>query len=144
MLRNIARQGSIVAALLLVTGSVAFAASGGGKTSSSSISLQLMAAPTASGSANPSYGQSVTFNVSTSATSQPFVHVRCSQNGSLVYEAWQAWFYGQNGTQSFTLGGTTAWQSGAADCTATLENWDSYSKNGKITTLASTAFHVDA
>ncbi|HEY5660579.1 MAG TPA: hypothetical protein VI300_27595 [Solirubrobacter sp.] len=144
MLRNIARQGSIVAVLLLVTASVAFAAGGATKSSSSSISLQLMVAPTASGSLSPSYGQSVTFNVSTSATSQPFVHVKCSQNGTLVYESWQAWFYGRNGTQSFTMGGTPAWQGGAAECTAYLENWDSYSKNGKITVLASTAFHVDA
>jgi hypothetical protein len=142
MLRNIARQGSIVAVLLLVTASVALA--GGKSSSSSSISLVLMgAAPTTSGSADPSYGQSVTFNVSTTATSQPFVHLKCSQNGSLVYEAWQAWFYGANGPQSFTLSGTTAWQGGAADCTAYLENWDSYSKNGKIAVLASTGFHVN-
>jgi hypothetical protein len=143
MLRNIARQGSIVAVLLLVTASVALAA-GGKSSSSSSISLQLMAAPTASGSSGPSYSQDVTFAVSTNATSQPFVHVKCSQNGSLVYEAWQAWFYGANGPQSFNLGGTTAWQGGAGDCTAYLENWDSYSKNGKITVLASTGFHVNA
>lgn len=103
-----------------------------------------MTAPTTSGSSDPSYGQSVTFNVSTNATTRPFVHVRCSQNGSLVYEGWQAWFYGANGIQSFTLGGTTAWQGGAADCTAYLENWDSYSKNGKIAVLAQTAFHVNA
>jgi len=142
MLRNIARQGSIVAVLLLVTASVALAAGGGKSSSSSSISLQLMAAPTTSGSSNPSYGQAVTFNVSTNATSQPFVHLKCSQNGTLVYEGWQSWW---NGPQSFTLGGTTAWQGGgAADCTAYLENWDSYSKNGKITVLASTTFHVDA
>jgi hypothetical protein len=141
MLRNIARQGSIVAVLLLVTASAALAAAGGGKSSSSSISLQLMAAPTASSSTSPSYGQDVTFNVSTNATTQPFVHVKCFQSGSLVYEAWQSW---ANGPQSFTLGGTIAWQSGAADCTAYLENWDSYSKNGKITVLAATSFHVNA
>jgi hypothetical protein len=142
MLRNIARQGSIVAVLLLVTASAALAAAGGGKSSSSSsISLQLMAAPTAAGSSSPSYGQAVTFNVSTNATTQPFVHVKCSQSGSLVYEQWESWI---NGAESFTLGGTTAWQGGAADCTAYLENWDSYSKNGKITVLASTGFHVNA
>jgi hypothetical protein len=99
------------------------------------------AAPTTSGSVYPSYGQTVTFAVSTSVTSQPFVHLKCSQNGTLVYEAWQSWI---NGPESFTLGGTTAWQGGAADCTAYLENWDSYSKNGKITVLASTSFHVNA
>jgi hypothetical protein len=141
MFRNIARQGSIVAVLLLVTASAALAAGGGGKpSSSSSISLMLMAAPTTSATASPSYGDAVTFAVSTSATTQPFVHVKCSQNGSLVYEAWQSW---AKGPQSFTLGGTTAWQGGAADCSAYLENWDSYSKNGKITALASTGFQVN-
>lgn len=144
MVRNIARQGSIVAVLLLVTAAVALAAGGSGKSSSSSISLVLMSAPTTSGTTDPNFGDSVTFAVSTNATSRPFVHLRCSQNGSLVYEGWQAWFYGANGPQSFNLGGTTAWQGGAADCTAYLENWDSYSKNGKVTVLASASFHVDA
>jgi hypothetical protein len=140
MFRNIARQGSIVAVLLLVTASAALAAGGGGKpSSSSSISLMLMAAPTTS-AASPSYGEAVTFAVSTNATTQPFVHVKCSQSGALVYEAWQSW---ANGPQSFTLGGTDAWQGGAANCTAYLENWDSYSKNGKITALASTGFQVN-
>jgi hypothetical protein len=141
MLRNVARQGSIAAILLLVTASVALAGGGGGKSSSSSISLVLMAAPTTSGATDPSFGQAVTFNVSTNATSQPFVHLRCSQNGALVYEDWQNWAYSAH---VFTLEGTTAWQGGAADCTANLENWESYSKNGKITVLASTNFHVGA
>jgi hypothetical protein len=141
MLRTIARQGSIVAVLLLVTASVAMAAGGGGKSSPSSISLVLMAAPTASSAAGPSFGQSVSFSVSTNSTSQPFVHLRCSQNGALVYEDWQNWAYGDH---MFTLGGTPAWQGGAADCTANLENWDSYSKNGKTTVLAATTFHVSA
>jgi hypothetical protein len=142
VIRNFARQGSIVAALLLVTASVAFAAKP--SRSSSSISLQLMSAPTVSGSNSPSYGQAVTFDVSTTATTQPFVHLQCSQNGTLVYESWQAWFFGEYGVQSFTLGGTTAWQGGAADCTAYLENWDQYSTKGKITVLASTSFSVSA
>src|SRR3954470_24926054 len=120
MLRHIARLGSTVAVLLLVTASAAFAASGGAKSSSSSIGLQLPAAGTTSGSTNPSYGQAVTFNVSTTATTQPFVHLKCFQSGSLVYEAWWQWALGPIW---FTLGGTTAWQSGAADCTAYLENW---------------------
>ena len=142
MLRNVARQGSIVAVLLLVTASVAMAAAGGKPSSSSSISLKLMAAPTTSGTTDPSYGQDVTFNVSTNATSQPFVHLKCTQNGTLVYEGWQSWW---NGPQTFTLGGTTAWQGGgAADCTAYLENWDAYSQKGKISVLASTSFHVNA
>ena len=140
MPRTIARLGSVAAVLLLVTASAALAASGSARSSSSSISLQLLAAPTLSGSTAPTYGQAVTFNVSTNVTTQPFVHVKCFQS-SLVYESWQSWW---NGPQSFTLGGTTAWQGGAANCAAYLENWDSYSKNGKIVVLASTSFHVNA
>jgi hypothetical protein len=146
MFRTAIRQTFFVAALMLFTASVALAAPGGaGKTtSSSSISLVTTAAGTTTGATAPSYDSSVTFNVSTDATSQPFVHLRCSQNGTLVLESWQAWFYGAVGAQMFTLGPTPAWQGGAADCTAYLENWDSYSKNGKVTVLASTAFHVNA
>jgi hypothetical protein len=139
MLRNFARQGSVVAALLLVTASVAFAAKPV-PTSTSSISL----APLSAAATIPSYGQNVTFNVSTTATTQPFVHLRCSQNKTLVYEQWTAWNWGAYGTQWFYLGGTTAGTGGAADCTATLEDWDNYGLTGKYTTLASTTFHVNA
>lgn len=142
MFRNVVRLASLVGALMLVTSSVALA--GGNKSSSSTISLVLMSAPTAVASPDPSYGDSVTFDVSTDATSQPFVHLECFQDGSLVLEGWQGWFYGALGVQAFELGPSPAWQSGAADCTAYLENWDSYSKNRRITVLASTSFHVNA
>ena len=82
--------------------------------------------------------------MSTDATTQPFVHLKCSQNGALVLESWQAWFYGAVGPQTFTLGPTPAWQSGAADCTAYLENWDQYGTKGKVSVLASRDFSVSA
>ena len=95
----------------------------------------------AAASSDPAYGDTVTFDASTDATTQPFVHLRCSVDGKLVLESWQAWAYSD---RMFTLGGSPAWQGGAADCTAYLENWDSYSKNGRTTLLASTSFHVTA
>jgi hypothetical protein len=147
MFRNTVRAASLFGALMLATSAVALAGAGGNKgSSSSSISLvlQTASAAAAASSNDPSYGDSVTFAVSTGATSQPFVHLKCFQNGSLVLESWQAWFYGAAGDQSFKLGGSPAWQGGAGDCTAYLENWDSYSKNGRTTTLASTSFHVSA
>jgi len=142
MLRTAIRQTFLVGALMLFATSAALAAPGGKTTSSSSISLATAAAGT-SGVTGPSYGGTVTFNVSTDATTQPFVHLQCTQNGTLVAEGWQAWFYGAVGTQTFTLGPTPAWQSGAADCTAYLENWDNYGTKGKISVLASTSFHVN-
>jgi hypothetical protein len=145
MLRSTIRQALLVGALMLLTTSVALAAPGGGKTSPSSITLVLInTAGTTAAADGPSYGDSVTFAVSTESTSQPFVHVQCFQNGGLVLEAWQAWFYGGLGDQLFRLGPSPAWRSGAGDCTAYLENWDSYSKNGRVSVLASTSFHVNA
>lgn len=146
MFRNTVRVALLLGALTLVTSAVALAAAGGNKTTSSSIFLvlQSQSAATAASSGEPSYGDSVTFAVSTDATPQPFVHLKCFQNGSLVLETWEAWFYGAAGDQSFTLGGSPAWQGGAGDCTAYLENWDSYSKNRRVTRLASTSFHVNA
>ena len=86
-------------------------------------------------------GQDVTFDVHTTATQYPWVTVDC-------YDAGGAWVYhASNGIfptsldQVFTLA-TGEWMSGAADCTAWLQNWDNYSKHGTITNLASTSFHV--
>src|SRR5829696_7775407 len=142
MLRTALRLASLVGALMLLTTSVAIAAPGGNKaSSSSSITLVTTTAAATTATSGPRYGDTVTFAVSTDATSQPFVHLKCFQNGVLVLENWKGYFADALGTQSFTLGTTPAWQAGAADCTAYLENWDSYSKNGRTTVLASTSFH---
>ena len=88
------------------------------------------------------FGQHVTFDFNTTATASPWVTVKCSQNGSPVYQQSMAMYLGTLYSRTFTLGPTPAWQSGGADCTATLENWDDYSKNSKITALASLPFAV--
>jgi hypothetical protein len=103
--------------------------------------IDLVLLNSADGVAN--YGEQVTFRVSTSATSYPYVTLKCTQGGSLVYQASKGIFPTSLG-QNFTLGPTPSWQGGEADCTATLEDWDSYSKNGSITPLASMSFHVYA
>jgi len=142
MLRNIVRQGSIVAVLLLVTASAALAAAGGGKPSSSSwigLSSTGGAATT-----TPVAGSSLTLFEGTSAVTRPFVHLKCFQNGSLVLEEWNAVFTTPTGSATFSLS-SPAWQSGAsADCTAYLENWDQYGTKGKVSVLASTNFSVSA
>jgi hypothetical protein len=89
----------------------------------------------------PHFGQDVTFTVSTTATTKPWVTVRCYVGGTLVEKDSNGIFAGSL-DQIFTLGGSPLWQSGDADCTATLENWDNYSKNGSITALTSMSFHV--
>jgi hypothetical protein len=87
----------------------------------------------------PSFGDTVTFEVFTTATAYPWVTLRCYQNGALVSQESNA-----VGRGLFTLGPSGLWTGGAADCTATLENWDNYSsKKGSITVLGSTSFPVN-
>lgn len=113
--------------------------SGGGGTDASTIGIVLL--NSTDGLAH--FGQEVTFSVSTTSTVYPWVAVKCSQDGALVYEQANGIFT-TSLNQVFTLGPTPSWQSGAADCTAYLQDWDSYSKNGKIATVASMAFHAYA
>lgn len=140
-------QGLAVLALALVPAGLAAKGGtagkpdgGGGKPSGGGGTISLVLLNSTDGV--PHYGQKVTFNVSTTATSYPYVTLKCSQGG-LVYQASKGIFPTSLG-QNFTLGPTPMWQGGDADCTATLENWDSYSKNGSITALTSMTFHVYA
>jgi hypothetical protein len=127
-------------AVSLVFAGTAFA----GKTSSSSISQPIVVssgAPVAGPTSTtaPQFGDTVTFDVSTTATTTPFVNLNCYQSGALVAQGWATFFAG--GTPgSFGLS-SPIWKSGAADCTADL---GMFSNNGKWKVLASTSFHVDA
>jgi hypothetical protein len=87
----------------------------------------------------PQFGDTVTFSVSTTATSNPFVNVNCYQNGVLVMNSWSAFFPG-GVNQNFGLY-SPVWQSGAADCQADL---GMLTNNGKWKVLASMPFHVNA
>ena len=90
----------------------------------------------------PHVGEKVTFDVSTTATDKPWVTLNCYQNGGLVYKGSNGIFPTSLG-QDFTLASNT-WTSGAADCTAWLQNWANYAKHGVIQDLASISFHVYA
>jgi hypothetical protein len=87
-------------------------------------------------------GQHVTFDVHTTATDFPWVTLDCWVNGVQIYHQSLSWAVGTLYSRTFTLA-SNGWTSGAADCTATLENWDGISKNGgKIVALASKDFAV--
>jgi hypothetical protein len=143
MNRRIAHAASLVALVLaLALVPAALAAKGGGGTpgsgGTSSISGPVMVTDT--GTPGLSFGDSVTFNVSTTATAQPYVNVLCYQNGALVMNSWNGFFdQALNPTRNFALY-SPSWQSGAADCTAWV---DMYTKLG-TSQLASTSFHVNA
>jgi hypothetical protein len=108
----------------------------GGGTSTSTLSLVLLN----STDGLPHVGQKLTFNVSTTVTSEPWVTLYCYQNGSLVYKGSNGIFPTSLG-QIFTLA-SNSWTGGAADCAAWLQNWDRYTKHGTIQNLASMSFHV--
>jgi hypothetical protein len=84
------------------------------------------------------FGQQVTFAVSTSATVYPWVTVSCTKDGATVLQASRGIFPTSLG-QNVTLGPTPSWSGGEADCTASLEDWDSYPRTSQ---LASMSFHV--
>jgi hypothetical protein len=107
---------------------------GGGTTTTGGGTIQLVLLNSTDGL--PHVMQDVTFNVSTTATLAPYVTLRCYQNGTLVLKSSNGMFV-TSLDQIFTLA-SNSWLSGAADCDATLENWD----NGGVVVLASTSFHV--
>jgi hypothetical protein len=133
---------AVVAALVLAFSGSAIAAKGGtgggggGKPSKGSgggsISLVVLNSP----DGLPHWGGMVTFNVSTGATSEPWVDLKCYQNGVLVSQMWNGFFSGSLTTENFGLY-SPQWTGGAADCTAdlTTPQWS---------VLASTSFHVYA
>lgn len=111
---------------------------GGGTTSSSSITGPVMVVDN-NGNGLPNYGDTVMFNVSTTATTEPYVDLQCFQNGVLVAEGWRGYWSGALDTPYFGLYSGT-WSGGAADCTAYLD----MSTSKGMQQLASVSFHVDA
>lgn len=123
-------------ALSLAGVNPALAAAGGGGASGTGSSVSLVLLDSSDGLAHT--GQQVTFTVITSATTRPFVSLNCYQAGIWVYTASAGFFPDYPWSQAFTLS-SSAWMSGAADCTARLYS----TKDGTRTrTLATASFHV--
>src|ERR1051326_732471 len=116
-------------AFVLSSPLAAFAGGKGGGNACTTGTITLRMVTDKNGDGLPNYGDIVTFDVSTPCTNYPFITLRCYQNGNLVGQQSDAMFPGSLG-ENFTLGGSLAWQSGAADCIASLENWDRYYKLG--------------
>jgi hypothetical protein len=87
----------------------------------------------------PHWGQTVTFKVSTGATTQPNVSLDCYQNGVLVYGAVAGFYAGYPwpGSQNFILS-SPSWTGGGASCTASLY----YFSGRKTVTLTNLNFQV--
>jgi len=87
----------------------------------------------------PHWAQQVSFNVSTTVTTEPHVNVTCSQSGVVVYGTTTGYYptYPWPWTQVMTLS-SQDWSAGAADCVAVL--W--YADGVKVVTLTTMSFHV--
>ena len=132
---------ALTAALLLLSLALVPAAlAGKGKPSggggSSSISAPVMVTDL-NGNGAPNWGDTVSFDVSTTATSQPYVNLVCSGNG-VGYNSWKGVFPGSLDTNWNFVLSSGGWTSGAANCTATL---GMYTKQG-FRPLTSTSFPV--
>jgi len=143
MRRNIGQLAltAVMAVGLLALAPAAYAAKGtngssgkGGGKNNGSGTISLVLVDSTDGLAH--YGQWVTFDVATTSTTQPWVGLKCYQNGTLVAEGWNGYFVGSLSGRNFGLY-SPAWTGGAADCTATLTT-------PQWAPLASTSFHVDA
>jgi hypothetical protein len=112
--------------------------SGGTSGGTSSITGPVMVVDN-NGDGLANWGDTVRFNVSTTATTSPYVDLQCFQNGVLVAEGWRGYFSGSLDTPNFGLY-AGSWMSGAADCTAYV---DKSTKQG-MQRLAALSFHVNA
>jgi hypothetical protein len=107
---------------------------GGGSTSTATGSLTMvLLTQTADGL--PHWGNTITFNITTNI-SQPWVHLVCKQNATVVAEGWNGYFAGSLTGTTFGLY-SPSWASGAADCTG-------YLTTPQWAVVASTSFHVSA
>jgi hypothetical protein len=94
---------------------------GGKKAGAGGGTLVLVMVSDVNGDGKPNWGDIVTFDVATTATNEPTVELLCAQNGTNVYGSTAGFYdgYAWPWTKNMTLS-SSAWQSGAADCTATL------------------------
>lgn len=132
-----------VAAITVLAASPANAAKGGGggKPSSEASSGTVAVRNIDATDSVINWGDTVTFDVATTATDTPAVHLTCYQAGELVLTSSAGFYPSWPWSNDFRLA-SGAWTSGAADCTARLYQTSS---NGLRTyTLATQSFHVSA
>jgi hypothetical protein len=129
---------AVCCALGAVTLAFAAPAFAGGKgtvaSSGNSLSVVNVSVP----GATPSYGQTITFKV-TSTSSSPYVQLNCSQNSVVVYQHQAGFYAGYPWPNTYVLS-SNYWTSGSANCTATLE----HNGHNRVVVDATLAFTVNA
>jgi len=129
--------------LALLLTPVALAGKGGGggagkKPGGTSATGSFTLVPLSSTDGSLHYGQSITFNVTSTATYY-FVEVDCYQAGARVYNNTIGFYPGWPWPKTFYLE-SSLWTGGAASCAAQL--YSSYSDGSNRQTLATMSFDV--
>jgi hypothetical protein len=141
--RVIATAAIAIGVLAVAPGALAGKGGGnhGGGTTTGGGSLSVVMVSDRNQDGLPNWGDTIRFDVSTTATTEPHVNLDCSQNGVVVYGASTGYYasYPWPWTQNMTLSSTN-WSSGAASCTAVLQAYSGTS----VTTLATLNFSVAA
>ena len=113
---------------------------GGGGTTSGGGTIALVMVDDKGGDGGPNIWDTVTFNVSTTATSEPTVTLNCSQNGVVVMGASAGFYDSYPWPAARNMGlWSGVWTSGAANCVAKL-----HPLGASGTVLASLSFTAGA
>jgi hypothetical protein len=130
-------EGLLIAIIVvgLIAGTAFAAKPTGGQTSSTTFTGPSMTYD-ANGNQSPNYMDSITFNVSTTATSQPQVGLRCYQGATFVEDAYVSYFDSWLSPTDFTLGSTYWNPTLDANCTARLFYYDKRAREHVLATLA--------
>jgi hypothetical protein len=142
-LRAMARSSVIALLVVGLAAGTALAAKGGGKPapnpSSGTLTLRMVTDQNHDGL--PNWGDSITWSVSTTATTKPYVALTCRQGTTTVYSASAGYFAGYLWPDSkIMVLMSPVWSGGAADCTGTL--FMTTTKGNK--TLVTYPFHVSS
>jgi len=91
----------------------------------------------ANGNNSPNWGDTIRFDVKTTATTEPHVSLTCKQGGTVVYGATTGYYasYPWPWTQEMQLS-SQSWASGSASCVAVLQAYSGSS----VSSLASVSF----
>jgi hypothetical protein len=136
-------EGALISLLVVgLMAGTAFAGKGTGRGPTPAYSGEIRLAPLVvdnNANGTPNRGDVVTFDINTNHTA-PYVQLECFQNGSMVLLGRKGYFESSLDTnRNFGLA-SGSWQSGSADCTASLVY---YTRKGWVK-YASTSFHADA
>ena len=135
-----AQIAALVLALAVAPAALAAKSGGGNNTGGGAgNSLSLVTVTDNNGDGLPNWGDTVTFNVSTTVA-YPMVQLLCSQGSTVVDSQTVGFYVGWPWSQNFPLFHWYYWPSGGADCTATLYY---QTRKGNVT-LARLPFQANA